>query len=203
MAKYKWSFDTEVGGVKTLTECKPIIEDSTSLDFAKESNQQFYRAKLNGSLSFRFEYDYILNAGYNAVHIVVLQRYDEDLFDFVEVWRGSFTLTDCEVDVDTRTISVKPETNDRYRKILDHLQDEYNLLKINPTQQGVDMQIRPIIQVYCDGASKITNITSNGYYEMDCEPHSIFDEIIHNNYNPYHFAIPYDSNLIDDRKSVV
>ena len=195
MAKYKWSFETEVGGVKTLTECKPIIEDSTSLDFAKESNQQFYRAKLNGSLSFRFEYDYILNAGYNAVHIVVLQRYDEDLSDFVEVWRGSFTLTDCEVDVDTRTISVKPETNDRYRKILDHLQDEYNMLKINPTQQGVDMQIRPIIQVYCDGASKITNITSNGYYEMDCEPHSIFDEIIHNNYNPYHFAIPYDSNL--------
>lgn len=165
MARYKWSFD--VSGV--LTECKPIIEDGTSLDYGQQSGEVFYRAKLNGSLLFRFEFDYILNAGYNAEHIVVLQRYDSDTDDFVDVWRGKFTLTDCEIDFDTHTISVTPETVDRYTAILENIDKEYNIVKLAPQMRPVNILIRPCLQVYLAGESKVSNYIGGNYWETSCD----------------------------------
>ena len=165
MARYKWSFD--VSGV--LTECKPIIDDGTSLDYGQQSGEVFYRAKLNGSLLFRFEFDYIMNAGYNAEHIVVLQRYNSDTDDFVEVWRGKFTLTDCEIDFDTRIISVTPETVDRYTKILDHLEDEYNLVKLAAQQQPVGINVRPVYQFYSLNDTKLINLIGGNSWEASCD----------------------------------
>lgn len=195
--KYRWGFVE--GGV--FTECKPVVEDDTSLDFSQQSGEVFYRAKLNGSLLFRFaEFDSILSKGYNYEHIVVLQYYDENAADWAECWRGRFALTDCEIDYDTQTISVQPETQDRYTKILDHLEDEYNLIKIKPTQKPVKMQIRPVVQLYSIGSSKITNITTNGYYEQDvrnAEP-QIWDFMMHEysgatGADAYYFAVPFET----------
>ena len=190
--RYRWGFDES--GV--FTECKPIIEDSTSLDYAQQSGAVFYRAKLNGTLSFRFEFDAILAKGYNYTHIIVLQYFDESQNDWAECWRGRFTLTDCEIDYDTNTINVQPETLDRYTKILDGLENEYNLLKILPTQQPVKMQIRPVVQIYSIGSSKITNITTNGYYEQDANnpiPDMLSSFFIYNATTPHncYFALPH------------
>lgn len=164
--KYRWGFVE--GGV--FTECKPVVEDDTSLDFSQQSGEVFYRAKLNGSLLFRFaEFDSILSKGYNYEHIVVLQYYDENAADWAECWRGRFALTDCEIDYDTQTISVQPETQDRYTKILDHLEDEYNLLKLAPQQQPVDILIRPCLQVYALNSDKISNCIGNNTWEASCD----------------------------------
>ena len=164
--KYRWGFLDEND---IFSECFPIISDDTSLEYAQESGQMFYRAKLNGELAFRFEYDAIISAGYNYTHRVVLQRYDEDAADYVEVWQGRFTMTDCTVNVDTKTISVQPETIDRYTKILDHLADEYNLLKINPTQKAVNINIRPCCQLYSLNDSKLVNVIGGISWEQSCD----------------------------------
>ena len=162
--QYRWGFIEE--GI--FVECKPIVDDATSLDYAQESGNMFYRAKLNGTLDFRFEYDAILAKGYNYTHIVVLQYYDNDNNDWVECWRGRFTLTDCDVNCDTHTISVKPETIDNYTKILDHLADEYNLLKLNPTQKAMDINIRPCCQLYSMNDSKLVNAIGGITWEQSC-----------------------------------
>lgn len=190
--KYRWGFIE--GGV--FTECKPVVEDDTSLDFSQQSGEVFYRAKLNGSLLFRFEFDDILAKGYNYEHIVVLQYFDTNADDWAECWRGRFALTDCEIDYDTNTISVQPETQDRYTKILDHLEDEYNLIKIKPTQKPVKMQIRPVVQLYSIGSSKVTNITTNGFYEQDVNnpiPDMLSSFFIYNATTPHncYFALPH------------
>jgi hypothetical protein len=170
MAKYRWGFETIENGNPIFTECFPIVEDGTSLDYAQQTNEVFYRAKLNGTITFRFDtFDYIIDAGYNAVHIVVLQRYDETESDFVEVWRGKFTLTDCTINYDTHTIDVTPETQDRYTAILEHQEDEYNLVKLAAEQQPVGIKIRPVYQIYSLNDSKLVNLIDGNSWEVSCD----------------------------------
>lgn len=169
--RYRWGF--EEGGV--FTECLPILEDESALDFAPQTNEVFYRAKLNGTLSFRFEFDAILAKGYNYTHIVVLQCYNDSDNTWKECWRGRFCLTDCEIDYDTNTINVQPETLDRYTAILDALENEYNLVKLAPDKQYVDILIRPCLQVYSLNNNKITNYVGNSWWESSCDAISYTD----------------------------
>ena len=166
MAKYRWGFETIENDNPIFTECFPIVEDGTSLDYAQQTNEVFYRAKLNGTITFRFDtFDYIIDAGYNAVHIVVLQRFDETEIDFVEVWRGKFTLTDCTINYDTHTIDVTPETIDRYTAVLDNLEKEYNLVKLKAQMKSVNFLIRPCVQLYPLNSDKISNYIGGNYWE--------------------------------------
>ena len=177
--KYRWVFSE--GGL--MTECHPIVDDDAAIDFQQQTNEVFYRAKLNGSLAFRFEFDDIMAKGYNYEHIVVLQWYDEDNNTWSEVWKGRFALTDCEIDFDTKTISVQPETVDRYTQVLDHLEDEYNLLKIAPVQQPVSILIRPLLQVYALNDSSISNCIGGNSWIASC------DTIGKNHIAGYHFTL--------------
>lgn len=176
---YRWGFIEE--GV--FNECKPFVDDDTALDFAQETGQIFYRAKLNGDLSFRYEFDDILAKGYGYTHIVVLQWYDNADDQWKELWRGHFTLTDCEIDYDSNTISVQPETQDRYTDILNKLEDEYNLLKLAPTQQPVGIMIRPCFQVYALNDSKIMNLIGGNTWQASCDSVGIA------NIANYHFRL--------------
>ena len=164
--KYRWGF-LDVNDI--FTECQPKVDDSTALDFTQESNEVFYRAKLNGSLAFRFEFDDILALGYNYEHRIVLQWYDADNDMWKDVWKGRFALTDCEVDYDTKTITVQPETLDKYTKILDALESEYNLVKLQVARQPVNILIRPCYQIYCAGSARISNYVGGNSWETDCE----------------------------------
>lgn len=162
---YRWGFIEE--GV--FTECKPIVDDDASIDFAQETGQIFYRGKLNGSLAFRFEFDAILAKGYNYTHIVVLQWYDNSDDTWKECWRGIFSLTDCEIDYDTNTISVQPETRDRYTDILNNLETEYNLIKLSAKMQPVDILLRPCTQIYLAGNTRISNYVGGNSWDAECE----------------------------------
>ena len=175
--RYRWGF-IENGAFE---ECQPIVEDKTSLDYSQQSGEVFYRAKLNGTLSFRLEFDAIVNAGYNVEHIVVLQYFDESQNDWTECWRGRFTLTDCEIDFDTNTISVQPETLDRYTEIEKHYEDEYNIVKIEPDMHQVYIGVRPCLQIYHRNDNKLTNIIDKQFWEVDSD--EIFDQL----HNTYHF----------------
>ena len=164
--KYRWGFLDENDA---FSECFPKVDDGTAIDFAPESGEVFYRAKLNGNLSFRYEFDAILAEGYNYEHKIVLQWYDADNDEWKEVWKGRFALTDCEIDFDTKTITVTPSTLDRYTQILDHREDEYNLVKLAAQQQPVGIQIRPLMQFYSLNDSKLVNLIGGNTWEASCD----------------------------------
>lgn len=164
--KYRWGFLDENDA---FSECFPKVDDGTAIDFAPESGEVFYRAKLNGNLSFRYEFDAILAEGYNYEHKIILQWYDADNDEWKEVWKGRFALTDCEIDFDTKTITVTPSTLDRYTQILDHREDEYNLVKLAAQQQPVGIQIRPLMQFYSLNDSKLVNLIGGNTWEASCD----------------------------------
>lgn len=179
MAKYQWFFDES--GV--LTPCDPKVDNSTKLEFAPETDEMFYRAKLNGTLSFRFDFAHILAKGFGYTHIVVLQRYNEN-DGWVEVWRGRFTLTDCTINYDTKTIDVTPQTIDRYTDILNELETEYNIVKLKVATKPVTINVRPCLQIYCGGDTKLTNYVGETFWEASCESNLVDNEL----QNTYHFA---------------
>lgn len=164
--KYRWGFLDENDN---FSECQPKVDDSTALDFSQESNEIFYRAKINGSLAFRFEFDDILSKGYNYEHRVVLQWYDADNDEWKEVWKGRFALTDCEIDYATKTITVQPTTLDRYTAIMDNLEKEYNIVKLAPAMKPVEILIRPCLQVYLCGSDKLSCFVGDNYWETTCD----------------------------------
>lgn len=174
MAKYRFGLEVTENGNTAFRECETIVEDNLALDYSQQTNEVFYRAKLNGSIIFRYsDFDYIVDSGYNAEHIAVIQQYNESEADWSEVWRGRFVLTDCTIDYETHTIEVQPETIDRYTAVLDNLEKEYNLVKLKARMSPVNILIRPIVQVYKAGGSKISNYVGNNGWESEIEPTGI------------------------------
>ena len=178
--KYKWFFDES--GV--LTECEPKLDNDTKLEFAPETDEVFYRAKLSGALTFQNEFDAILAKNFGYTHIVVLKRYSDTDNDYVEVWRGKFTLTDCTINYDRKTIEVTPKTIDRYTDVIAALETDYNIVKLAPQMHPVNINIRPCLQIYCGGDTKLTNYTGGSVWEASCESNLVDSEL----QNTYHFA---------------
>lgn len=165
--RYRWGFIDEN---ENFTECFPLVDDGAAIDYSQQTGEVFYRAKLNGGLTFRFEsFDDILAKGYNYEHRVELQWYDADNDTWGQVWRGRFALTDCEINYDLKTISVSPETLDRYTTILDKLEDEHNITKLAAKQQPVTIQIRPLCQFYALNDSKLVNYIGGNSWEASCD----------------------------------
>lgn len=174
MAKYRYGLEVTENGNTAFRECETIVEDNLALDYSQQTNEIFYRAKLNGSIIFRYsDFDYIVESGYNAEHIAVIQQYNESEAEWSEVWRGRFVLTDCTIDYETHTIEVTPETLDRYTKVIDALNTEYNLVKLAARMSPVNILLRPIVQIYKAGGSKISNYIGGNGWESEIEPTGI------------------------------
>ena len=184
--KYKWFFDES--GV--LTECEPKLDNDTKLEFAPETDEMFYRAKLSGALTFQNEFDAILTKNFGYTHIVVLKRYSDADNDYVEVWRGKFTLTDCTINYDRKTIEVTPATIDRYTDVIAALEKEYNLTTLGADIQPVNILIRPCLQIYSLNDSKVTNSIGKNTWESSCDAVGIADiDNLHFQLNAENFAI--------------
>lgn len=150
----------------TEREAWPIYGDSLSVRYAKQNNEQFFRRSLTGELTFiADDFARILAGGISATNIVM--AIDSESGGLV--FQGSFYLTDCEVDMDGRTIKVTPSVMDDYSDILDCLDREYNLVSLAPAITPLQAMKRPVIQIYRPGYDKVGCILSGMYWEQDAK----------------------------------
>lgn len=160
----------------------PIWKDDMSLEYAYESNQKFRRGKLSGNITFvGSDYDYIMAASFEQTYTLLIQvSYDNGGY-WQEFFNGVFHITDCTVNVDDKSITVKPEVNDKYSKILAGLDKEYDLIKLAPAIQPVTMTRRPMIQIYVKGDTIVNCFLSGMTWEQD------MGEVEHDIYMTEHF----------------
>ena len=165
--EYKFFLDNGNGLGQRVVH--PIWKDDMALEYSYESNQMFKRAQLSGNLIFvGADYDYIMSTVfYDEIELEVLVSYDNGGV-WSSFYTGIFHLTDCEVNVDDKKITVKPQIKDRYSKVLAGLDKEYDLIKLKPAMQPVTLIRRPMIQVYVPGDSIVTCYLSNMTWEQDC-----------------------------------
>ena len=159
-----------------LNLCNPIWKD-LNIDYTKESNQIFFRRKLNGKLTFvREDYDYIMNSNFETKFLIDIYK-DNALY-----WSGSFCKTDCEINVDSKAIIVTPEVEDQYTKILAGLENKQDLIQLAPAYENVKAWKRPIFQFYIAGANRIGCFQMGIYWEQEANAIPFDWNTYHNDY---------------------
>ena len=146
----------------------PIWKSDMAKEYAFEQNQMFRRASLSDSLVFLADdYDWIMGQSFETKIFITLQVDWQGNGTFVDYWKGSFSRTDCTVNIDDHSIKVKPNVEDEYNKILAGLEKEYDLVKLNPANQPVQMKRRPLLQVYAKGEQTVSCFLGGMSWEQD------------------------------------
>lgn len=163
-----YRFMLRAGSVSaTATEIYPVWKDDLSLDYAQESEQQFLRAQLSGTIDLINEdYDLVMSHNFGTVFYVDIQKSNNMGQSFTHYWRGKFTLTDCQINADDKRLKVRLTVVDQYNDILAGLDKEYDLIKLAPAIQKVLIRKRPCIQIYDEGDSVVTTIVGNVSFEQ-------------------------------------
>lgn len=172
----------------------PIYKDDLAIDYALEQNQEFYRGKLSGKLTFqRDDYAFIRNKPFDTQFYFVISISYNAGQTWAVYWSGQFWKTDCEFNEDEQTAIVTPTVNDRYNAVLDGMEKEYNLIELAPVIQPVKLDKRPMIQVYVPGQSVIGCFLSGMWWEQECNP--VNDENALR--NTYYFAENKRNRILD------
>lgn len=161
----------------------PLWKTDLSKEYTKESQQQFFRAKMSGKLTFvadDFEYIWLkpLDTEFKLETFI---SYDNGV-TWASYMRGHFWKTDAEFDLDSKTCLVTPESDDDYTNVLDGIEKEFNLIKLAPKIVSVDYDKRPMLQIYVGGQSVVGCFLSGMWWEQEVT------EIPSNPLN-YHFAL--------------
>lgn len=166
-------------------DCRPVYGDDLAKEFERESNQQFFRAKLSGKLTFQgSDYAQIAAAAFDTkYYLEIMISYDGGI-GWSSYWWGSFFKTDCEFDADAGTVRVTPTVVDQYDAVLAGMEKEYNLIDLAPEIVSVEMDKRPMIQVYIPGQSVVGCFLSGMWWGQECSPVTNTDTLK----NRYFFA---------------
>lgn len=147
----------------------PIYKDDLAIEYALEQNQEFYRGKLSGKLTFqKDDYLFIRNKAFDTQFDVVISISYNGGQTWTVYWSGQFWKTDCEFNEDDQTAIVTPSVNDRYSAVLAGMEKEYNLIDLAPVIQPVKLDKRPMIQVYIPGQTVIGCFLSGMWWEQEC-----------------------------------
>lgn len=143
----------------------PNYPGDFSINYERESDEMYYRTKLDLSLTyFGDDYDKIYAASMDADFAVEV-RSDSGVL----LAKGTFEKTDCTFDTDNGICEVKVTSADEYDKIVNGKDDEFDLVALAPVRESVTLLKRPILQIYFLGDSKLTNIIGNSSYEIDAK----------------------------------
>lgn len=153
-----WTLDIS----SVIHTVKPTWKSGAKLQKTPESGKRFLREKLNIELIFqRADYDLIHGAAFQQKFIINMSG--------DHTWQGIFYKTDCDFDEDRKTIRVQPEPNDRYKAILEGLDKEFDLIKLEPELSTISYVKQPLFQVYLAGSEKITNHLGGLYWEQEID----------------------------------
>lgn len=181
--QYQFTLYAGTGGQSKTVH--PLYDANTSIEIERESGQQFFRRKLGNKIKFiREDYDWIMAQPFDTKFELAIARLA--FLSGVPNWlRCSFSLVDCTVNEDDKSIEVQPATMDEYTDVLAGLDREFNLIKLAPEIERIMLRKRPLIQIYNLGEPTISCFLGGMTWEQDCQ--EIFDhaELV----NTYKFAL--------------
>ena len=164
----------------------PIYKGDLAKEYNKEQNEQFYRATLEGKLTFqRDDYAWILAQAFDFEYILKLYISYDAGYSWEEYWVGNFWKTDCDFDEDSQTVIVQPTVKDQYTEVLAGIEKEFNLIDLAPEMAMIRADKRPMIQVYIPGDSTVGCLLAGMSWEQECDVVTDEDALV----NTYNFAL--------------
>lgn len=191
-----YKFELTAGN--TTQQAFPIYKDDLAKDFEKESNQEFFRAKLSGKLTFESDdYTFIVSKAFDTQFVLEIFISYNAGQSWTSYWRGTFWKTDCEFDADAETVIVQPTVWDQYNDVLAGLDKEYNLIELAPEIAIVNADKRPMVQVYVPGQSVIGCFLSGMWWEQEATPESDTSKLV----NTFKFSLNKTLRMVEVEQS--
>lgn len=161
---YKWQI--EINGMSY--DAYPVYGDNMALEYTMENSEKFFRGELSENMTFvGDDMERIMNTSFE-------QRFNLTLFistdgggTWSEYYKCMFYKTDCTINLDDKTITVKPSVNDRYIAVLNGMDKEYDLIKLAPVIQPLNAQKKPMFQFWTVGENIITSVSGGMSFETD------------------------------------
>ena len=179
-----YKFGLKVGSAAEV-RCYPNYSTDLAVSYTKEQNEQFYRKGFSGSLIFQSDdFDSINNASFaTKFGIVVYISYNAGS-SWTQYLSGHFYKTDCQINLDDKTVTVTPTITDQYTEVLAGIDKEFDLIQLAPAMTPVKMDKRPLLQTYVAGDRVVGCILGGMWWEQECEP-EISDSVLVNTYHFY------------------
>lgn len=167
-----------------LNEAFPIYGNDVTLNYEKESGQQFFRKKFNGKLTFvKDDYTNIMARPFDeSVGMFFFERNGNN-FNFVS--RMSFVRTDCNINEWDKILQVQPTIVDEYEEVIAGMSKEYNMAKFPLEVAPTTMDKRPCLQVYVAGSDVLSCFCADMWWEQDAEVTTNEKTLL----NTYHFQV--------------
>lgn len=166
----KYRFFLQLGEEGEKIAVTPVYKDDLSVDYEKETDEEFFRAKLSGKLDFiSGDCDLITKAAFDTVCYLYIEKSSDFGLTFEPYYNGKFMRTDCTVDEGNRIVSVQPETVDEYNDVLAGMEKEYDLIQLKPAIERLTITKRPLLQMYVPGDSVVSCYLSGMTWEQDAE----------------------------------
>ena len=163
----------------------PVFSDDVTLDYELENNQRFYRAKLSGTFKFvRQDFARIMAAAFDTVYYFYIEKSNDWGQTWTQYYKSMFMRTDCTINDNDQIITVQPNPIDQYNDVLAGLEKEYNLISLAPEIRRINLQKRPLIQIYVPGDNIVSCFLSGLSWEQDANAVDNVDELE----STYHFA---------------
>lgn len=154
-----------------------------SKKWAHEDGGMYFRETLDGKLTFaRDDYDFIMSSQFDSEFFVDIYRSGQD----APYFSGMFVMTDCEIDHDNRLLSVELQARDAYSRIMEGLENTYDILRLPVAVNRMSYDRRPILQIYIPGDEVVTSLVGGTWWETPCTPVTDTDDIV----DKYHFSNP-------------
>ena len=162
--KYRWKLT--IGN--DVYDVQPVYKDELALNYEKESQQRFFRAKLSSKIDFvARDADVIIAAPFETDFLLDIELSNDYGLTWQTYYHCHFHKTDCTINFDDRKVSVQPEAIDRYNDVLAGLDKEFNLIELTPAIQPIGLTKRPMFQLYNVGESICSCLCGGQDFEQD------------------------------------
>lgn len=163
----QYRFYIQIDDNSTRYQAYPIYGSDLSKNYSKESNQMFFRGKLDGKLKFvKSDFARIMEASFDSVIHVYIEACNDNK-TWSEFFHGKFMRTDCTINASEQWLETKLEPTDNYEDVLAGLDKEFNLIELAPEMDQIELFKRPAIQIYIDGESVLTTFIGGTYFEQE------------------------------------
>lgn len=178
-----YSFELMGSGGATRT-AHPLYGEGLEKQFRKESGEQFFRTSLNGELTFiGSDYDWLMQQNFDTEIEVTITMSNDAGATWNSYFKGTFVRTDCVINAADKTLRVALTPQDKYTKLLERINDEFDLVKLLPEILRVNIDRRPLLQVYMPGSDVIGCYMGGQWWEQECAV--VTEDEVVQIYDPY------------------
>lgn len=183
-----YRFTLRKGNTTSQRRVYPLFNDDVTLKWEHDNGEYYFRKKLSGTFTFvNDDFDFVYNSDLETEFVLLVYE------DTQLLWEGRFYKTDCVFNIDDRTFTASPEMNDIYSDVLSGMEKEFDLVKLLPEIQAIQLDKRSMIQIYALGESSVSCFFQGMTWEQPCtEVDSAADMT-----REYHFAEMMKKRLVE------